>query len=127
MANSNARSLIRTLALLSTPLLLALWPTMSHEIQTPTLDLSKVPPPNSYAGSDACAACHHKQAHSYATTPHARDSSLPSPGTIIGDFTPECVVLRSSNPNLAYVMAAGPDGFYEAAVNPSDPQSMKPD
>ena len=35
--------------------------------------------------------------------------------------------MRTSNPNLAYVMAAGPEGFYQAVVNPSDPASMKPD
>ena len=127
MANPEGHNPIRTLVLFSTSVLLTLSPTMSHEIQTPTLDQSKVPAPQTYAGSEACAACHQKQAQFYAATPHARDSSLPSPETIIGDFTRERAVLRTSNPNLAYVMAGGPDGFYQAAVNPSDPQSMKPD
>jgi hypothetical protein len=127
METSKRHSLRRTLVLLATSLTIALWPAMSHEIQSPTVDQSKVPPPESYAGTEVCASCHQKQAHSYSTTPHARDSSLPNAKTIVGDFTPERAVLRTSNPNLAFVMAASPDGFFQAAVNPSNPQSAKPD
>ena len=117
----------QSLVLLATSLTIALWPAMSHDIQAAATDSAKVPSPESYAGSEACASCHEKQARTYGSTPHARDSILPSRETIVGDFTPEHAVLRTSNPNLAFVMASTPDGFYQAAVNPADPQSGKPD
>jgi len=124
LKNPNLR---QVLVLLAISLAMSLWPATSQEVRTKMPDQTKVPPPSSYAGSEACASCHQKQAQSYAATPHARDSGLPSPSSIVGDFTPEHAVLRTSNPNLAFVMAASPDGFFQAAVNPSDPQSAKPD
>lgn len=85
---------------------------------------SKVPPTSAYAGAAACAQCHEKEARTYASTAHAIDSSLPSTKTILGDFSPLHAVLRTSNPNLVYAMVARPDGFYQSAVNISDPQHL---
>lgn len=83
-----------------------------------------VPPPNAYAGDAACAECHTGQAKSYAATPHATDSSVASDKTILGDFDPQNAVLRTSNPSLAFVMLSTPQGFYQSAVNLSDPQHL---
>jgi len=118
-----ARKLKNTLALLTTTLTLALSPAASREVQTPVLDQSRVPPPSAYAGSEVCASCHRKQAQTYQSTAHARDSGVPSSKTIVGDFTPERGVLRTSNPNLAYVMVSTPEGFFQSAVDPSNLQS----
>ena len=83
-----------------------------------------VPPPSAYAGDTACAECHAAQAKSYAVTPHATDSSIASEKTILGGFDPQHAVLRTSNPSLAYVMLSTPQGFYQSAVNLSDPQHI---
>lgn len=112
-------------------LLLALCPIIAQQASTqpqtpdPLLDQTKVPPPSSYAGEAACAQCHTKEAKTYTVTPHALDSGPPSAKTIVGDFSQEHAVLRTSNPNLAFVMVAAPDGFYQSAVDLSDPQHLK--
>lgn len=111
--------------------LLALCPMVAQQAPGPSqlsdslLDQTKVPPPSSYAGAAACARCHQKEAKTYAMTPHALDSSLASAKTIVGDFSREHAVLRTRNPNLAFVMVAAPDGFYQSAVDLSDPQHLK--
>jgi hypothetical protein len=81
------------------------------------------PPSSAYAGDLACAQCHRKQAVTYALTPHARDSAPASPGYILGSFLPGHNVLHTSDPNLVINMISGPDGFYQSAVNLSDPQN----
>jgi hypothetical protein len=83
-----------------------------------------VPSPSAYAGDAACAECHASQARSYAATPHATDSRVASDKTILGDFDPQNAVLRTSNPSLAFVMLSTPQGFYQSAVNLSDPQHL---
>jgi hypothetical protein len=82
------------------------------------------PPPSAYAGDAACAQCHSALAKSYQATPHATDSSLASGKTILGDFNPQNAVLRTSNPSLAFVMLSTPDGFFQSAVNLSDPKNL---
>jgi hypothetical protein len=90
-------------------------------------DQREVPPPSSYAGNAACARCHAQLAKTYSGTPHSLDTSLPSTKTIVGDFSRENAVLRTRNPNLAFVMAVAPDGFYQSAVDLSDPHHLKSD
>ena len=111
--------------------LLALCPVVAPQAPLPAqpsdplLDRTKVPPPSSYAGEAVCTRCHEKQANTYALPPHALDSSLPSAKTIVGDFSREHAVLRTRNPNLAFVMVAAPDAFYQSAVDLSDPEHLK--
>jgi Cytochrome c554 and c-prime len=81
------------------------------------------PQPNAYAGDAACAQCHRKQAVTYAFTPHARDSAPASAGHILGSFLPGRDLLHTSDPNLVIKMTSSPDGFYQNAVNLSDPQN----
>lgn len=114
-------------------LLLPLWPpavlhgqatTQRPAEAVPQLAPGNVSPPSAYAGAAVCAECHEKEARTYAATPHALDSALPSAKTILGGFTPDQAVLRTKNPSLIFVMAATPDGFYQTAVNASDPQHL---
>ncbi len=109
-------------------LLLALCPIVAQQGSLPPelLDQTKVPPLSSYAGEAACARCHAKLAKAYASTPHALDSSLATAKTIVGDFSADHARLHTRNPNLDFVMiAAPPDGFYQSAVDLSDPQNPK--
>lgn len=86
---------------------------------------SGTPPPDSaYAGDQACAACHEKEAKTYFATPHYLDSALPSATTILGDFTPGKNVLRTQNPNLIFAMIAADNGFFQSAVDIRDPQNL---
>jgi hypothetical protein len=94
---------------------------LSQALSSPELNRDQ-PPPSAYAGDSACAQCHRKQAVSYAFTSHARDSAPASAGHILGSFLPGSDVLHTSDPNLVVNMTHGPDGFYQNAVNLSDPQ-----
>jgi mono/diheme cytochrome c family protein len=105
----------------------ALQAEASHGTPAQSAQEAKVPAATEYAGDEACAECHQKQAATYARTPHALDSSLPTAKTILGDFTPGKAVLRTSNPNLIFGMIAAPDGFYQSAINLADPQHSTPE
>lgn len=86
---------------------------------------SRTPPPDSsYAGDQACASCHEKEAKTYFETPHYLDSGAPSTKTILGDFTPGKNVLQTANPDLIFAMIAADDGFFQSAVNIHDPQKL---
>jgi hypothetical protein len=123
-------SVRRALILLAVWPLLMLEPAVSNQQPAetpPQFNGGTVPSPSEYAGTAACAECHQKQATTYATTPHALDSSLPDAKTMLGGFTPDQGVLRTKDPNLVFVMTATPDGFYQTAVNISDPQHLTRD
>ena len=87
----------------------------------------KAPPDSAYAGDQACASCHEKEAHTYFATPHYLDSTLPSDKTILGSFAPGKNVLRTANPDLIFAMIADNTGFFESAVNIHDPQHLSGD
>jgi Cytochrome c554 and c-prime len=69
-----------------------------------------------YAGDEACRACHSDQVESYWKTAHHLTSRPPAPESILGSFSENKNILRSSNPSLYFRMDSKPDGFYETAV-----------
>lgn len=79
------------------------------------------PPASAYAGDGACAPCHQKESEFYEQTPHARDSAPASAQTIDGSFAPGENVLHTTNPNLIVAMTSDANGFYQSAINISDP------
>ena len=83
------------------------------------------PPDSAYAGNEACASCHEKEAGTYLVTPHYLDSTLPSEKTILGSFTPGDNVVRTRIPNLIYAMIHDGDGFFQSAIDITDPQNLK--
>jgi hypothetical protein len=113
----------RSLWLAALSSVIAIQPALSRVAEDSPSEAG-VPAPSAYAGDAACAQCHSKEATPYQTTPHAIDSSIASDKTILGDFNPQNAVLRTSNPSLAFVMLSTPDGFYQSAVNLSDPQHI---
>ena len=96
----------------------AVAPSSSQDKTSWSLD---PPPASAYAGDQACASCHQKEASTYAVTPHALDSSLPSPKTVLGNFTAGQNVLATSNPNLVFAMIAADNAFYESAADIHNP------
>jgi hypothetical protein len=90
----------------------------------PAATLHTPPAASAYAGDAACAECHTKEARGYFETPHYHDSSVADRKTILGDFTPGKNVLRTPNPDLIFAMIDAPDGFYQSAVNITDPKNL---
>ncbi len=98
---------------------------MDAQSPTPPPPALHTPPPESaYAGDQACASCHQKEARTYLATPHYLDSTLASAKTILGSFTPGDNVVRTRNPNLIFAMIKDDDGFYQSAVDIADPQHL---
>lgn len=125
-----ARRILFCAALLVLSGLTAAW-SDAQEAATPTgagaagVEALHTPPAASaYAGDAACASCHAKEARTYVVSPHAADSSVAGKKTILGDFTTGKNVLKTPNPDLIFAMIAAPDGFYQSAVNISNPQNL---
>lgn len=97
--------------------------TISQVAVDHAADKEAPPPTSAYAGDAACARCHRKESEFYELTPHARDSAQATARTIVGSFLQGHNVLRTSNPNLVVNMVARPDGFYQSAVNLTNPEN----
>jgi Cytochrome c554 and c-prime len=122
--NSCGKVLAWGRVILLMPAYFVLSPVTIGQVSTvPAADHTEAPPPSAYAGDAACAQCHRKESEFYALTPHAGDSAPASAKHIVGSFSPGHNVLHTSNPNLIVNMIAAPDGFYQSAVNLSDPNN----
>src|SRR5271166_1722891 len=72
-------------------------------------------------GDDACSACHQERLHMFHQTAHSKTSRLPSAESIRGSFDPDSNVLRTSNPNLVFVMEANEGGYFQTAHMKTSP------
>jgi len=73
--------------------------------------------PRSYAGDEACRACHADIIERYYKTAHKLTSRSPSVESILGSFAEHENILQTSNPNLHFRMESKQEGFYETAVS----------
>lgn len=87
----------------------------------PSAGRAAPPPRSEYAGDQACAECHRKQADSYGLTPHARDSAPAERAHILGSFTGTNNVLHTTNPHLIVAMTKEKTGYYESGIDISNP------
>jgi hypothetical protein len=71
---------------------------------------------DNFVGDTSCGSCHRDIFESFHHTAHYLTSRLPDQNSILGKFTPNANVLRTSNPNLFFRMDAKTDGFFETAV-----------
>jgi hypothetical protein len=82
------------------------------------------PTPNfdeGYVGDAACRTCHQERVETFHRTAHYLTSRLPDKDSILGQFTSDASVLKTSNPDLFFRMEAkGPD-FFETAVEGVSP------
>src|SRR5450432_3306382 len=78
--------------------------------------------PQAYAGDAACQSCHEKESLPYLETAHHLTSSLPTADTIEGSFDRPFNLMRTANPNLGFMMTASSDGYFQTAVDISDPE-----
>ncbi len=79
---------------------------------------------SAYVGDDACASCHQNRVDSYHHTAHALTSQIASPASIKGRFTSGDNILRTTNPNLYFVMEAGAQGLTQTAFIRTSPTEV---
>lgn len=72
--------------------------------------------PEGYVGDHACESCHQAKVDSYHSTAHYLTSRLPDRDSILGQFSPEGNVLKTSNPDLFFRMDAKGADFFQTAV-----------
>jgi hypothetical protein len=84
--------------------------------------VAKKPPARAeYVGDRACLPCHQEQAKPYLQTAHHFATSWPSAGTMKGSFSPDTNIMRTSNPYLHFKMTAGPNGYFQSAIEEPGP------
>jgi len=91
----------------------------------PLLAAAKPDPREGYLGDDACRSCHAAQVDSFHQTAHYLTSALPNQHSILGKFTPNENILKTSNPNLSFRMDAKGNSFSQTAVAPSSERTEK--
>ena len=69
-----------------------------------------------YIGDKACESCHEEKVRSFHSTAHFLTSRMPNQGSILGKFTPDGNVLKTSNPDLFFRMDAKGSDFFQTAV-----------
>lgn len=62
----------------------------------------KLNPRENYVGDDACHSCHQDKAESFHRTAHYLTSALPDKDSILGIFSLDANILRTSNPDLFF-------------------------
>lgn len=70
------------------------------------LSLPAVAGDSGYAGDQACVACHADEVNAYRSSAHALTSQPATSRAIKGSFAAGANVLRTSNPNLLFVMTS---------------------
>jgi hypothetical protein len=78
-------------------------------------------PRESYVGDDACRSCHQNKVESFHRTAHYLTSRLPDKDSILGNFSPDANILKTSNPDLFFRMEVKNDGFFQTAVQGISP------
>jgi Cytochrome c554 and c-prime len=74
-----------------------------------------------YVGDDACNGCHQDKVESYHRTAHYLTSRFPSKDSILGNFSSDENILKTSNPDLFFRMEAKDNGFLQTAVQGVSP------
>ncbi|MBV8052807.1 MAG: hypothetical protein JOZ80_16590 [Acidobacteriaceae bacterium] len=74
-----------------------------------------------YVGDKACESCHSDKVQSYHGTAHFLTSRPPDQSSILGKFTPDGNVLKTSNPDLFFRMDEKGAEFFQTAVEGTPP------
>lgn len=102
-----------------------------HELQTgpqgsggkPGSHKAQSPLRYTYTGDDACSACHQDKVATFHQTAHYITSRLPGKESILGNFTSDSNVLKTSVPDLFFRMEEKDDGFFQTAVEGIPPDT----
>ncbi len=74
-----------------------------------------------YVGDATCQSCHQEKVGTFHHTSHYLTSRLPAEDSILGKFSHDANVMKTSNPDLFFRMDAKGDGFFETAVEGAAP------
>jgi hypothetical protein len=74
-----------------------------------------------YVGDAACQSCHRDKVETFHLTSHYLTSRLPDKDSILGKFTADANVMKTSNPELFFRMDQKGDDFFQTAVEGTDP------
>jgi Cytochrome c554 and c-prime len=77
--------------------------------------------PEGYVGDATCGPCHQEKLESYHGTHHYATSRLPSSNSILGQFSSDNNVLKTSNPDLFFRMDAKGNDFFQSAIEGISP------
>lgn len=77
--------------------------------------------PAGYVGDAACQSCHQEKVDTFHRTSHSLTSRLPEKDSILGKFTADANVMKTSNPELFFRMDEKADGFFQTAVEGTSP------
>ena len=72
--------------------------------------------PAGYLGDAVCQSCHQDKVQTFHRTSHYLTSRLPEKDSILGKFTPDANVMKTSNPELFFRMEEKDNGFFQTAV-----------
>jgi Cytochrome c554 and c-prime len=74
-----------------------------------------------YVGDAACRSCHQDKVETFHRTSHYLTSRMPEKDSILGKFTPDANVMKTSNPELFFRMEEKDNGFFQTAVEGAAP------
>jgi hypothetical protein len=77
---------------------------------------TRLNPRESYVGDEACRSCHQDKVETFHRTAHYLTSRLPGKDSILGNFSPDSNILKTSNPDLFFRMEAKDEGFFQTSV-----------
>jgi len=95
-------------------------PSTPHAAQLPPRAPQSGKPP-SYVGDTVCQHCHQDKVETFHRTSHYLTSKLPEKDSILGTFTPDANVMRTSNPELFFRMEEKDNSFFQTAVQGTAP------
>jgi Cytochrome c554 and c-prime len=102
--------------------------THSTQSVSPSPSAHQSPPPLSeprlpagYLGDDVCQSCHQEKVETFHRTSHYLTSRMPEKDSILGKFTPDVNVMKTSNPDLFFRMEEKDNGFFQTAVEGTTP------
>lgn len=79
---------------------------------------------SAYLGDEACKSCHQNKADTYRQTAHSQTSSLPSRGSVHGNFNLGSNIFRTANQNLYFKMEANENVFFQTAFLKTSPTEV---
>jgi hypothetical protein len=82
---------------------------------------TKLNVPDNYVGDEACRSCHQNKVETFHRTAHYLTSRLPDKDAILGNFSADANVLKTSNPDLYFRMEARDGSFFQTAVQGQPP------
>ena len=108
--------------------LLALAASQTNPPQSlsPSPALHQTPPaapdrPAGYVGDAVCQSCHQGKVETFHRTSHYLTSRLPEKDSVLGKFTPDGNIMKTSNPELFFRMEEKDNGFFQTAVEGAAP------